>query len=138
RHRVTVFQYIGELCRYLLNASASTNERAHGVRTVIGNGLRPDIWRAFQSRFAIPRIVEFYGATEGNVALVNYDGTPGAVGRIPRYLRRLFTTRIVRFDLERELPLRDNNGFCIESADDEVGEANVQISDEREKRVYGY
>jgi fatty-acyl-CoA synthase len=138
RHRITVFQYIGELCRYLLNAPPSAQERAHSVRAVIGNGLRPDIWGAFQSRFAIPRIVEFYGATEGNVALVNYDGKMGAVGRIPRYARNLFTTRIVRFDLESEVPLRDENGFCIECADDEAGEAIGLIAKEPGKGFEGY
>ena len=138
RYRVTVFQYIGELCRYLLNAPPSPNERGHAVRAIIGNGLRPDIWGAFQERFAIPRIVEFYGATEGNVALVNYDGKPGAVGRIPRYARSLFSTRIVRFDLEREVPLRDERGFCIECADDETGEAIGRISEEPGKRFEGY
>jgi fatty-acyl-CoA synthase len=138
RYRVTVFQYIGELCRYLLNAPGSASDRAHSVRAIIGNGLRPDIWHAFQRRFAIPRIVEFYGATEGNVALVNYDGKLGAVGRIPFYARNLFTTRIVRFDFEREVPLRDANGFCGECADGEVGEAIGKISEEPGKRFEGY
>jgi fatty-acyl-CoA synthase len=138
RYRITAFQYIGELCRYLLNAPPSPNERAHAVRAVIGNGLRPDIWRAFQERFAIPRIVEFYGATEGNVALVNFDGKPGAVGRIPRYARSIFTTRIVRFDLAREVPLRNEAGFCIECADGETGEAIGRISEESGKRFEGY
>lgn len=138
RYRITVFQYIGELCRYLLNAPPSPNDRAHDVRAVIGNGLRPDIWDAFQTRFALPRIVEFYGATEGNVALVNYDGKPGAVGRIPRYARKLFTTRIVRFDLGREVPLRDTDGFCMECADDEAGEAIGKIAEEPGKRFEGY
>lgn len=137
-YRITAFQYIGELCRYLLNAPHTANERAHSIRAIIGNGLRPDIWENFKGRFGIPRIVEFYGATEGNVALVNYDGKPGAVGRIPRYARKLFTTRIVRFDFEREIPLRDGNGFCIECADDEVGEAIGKISDEPGKRFDGY
>ena len=41
----------------------------------------------FQERFAIPRIVEFYGATEGNVSMLNYDGTVGAVGRVPGLYR---------------------------------------------------
>jgi fatty-acyl-CoA synthase len=138
RHRVSVFQYIGELCRYLLNAPASPNERAHCIRAVIGNGLRPDIWHAFQARFAIPRIVEFYGATEGNVALVNYDGKPGAVGRIPRYARNLFTTRIVRFDVQREIPVRDARGFCMECKDDEAGEAIGKITAEPGKQFEGY
>lgn len=138
RYRITAFQYIGELCRYLLNAPPSPNERAHIVRAIIGNGLRPDIWRAFQERFAIPRVVEFYGATEGNVALVNFDGRPGAVGRIPRYARNLFTTRLVRFDFTEELPVRDASGFCIECADGETGEAIGKISDEPGKRFEGY
>ncbi len=43
-----------------------------------------EIWREFQTRFGIPRIVEFYGATEGNVSMLNYDGTVGAVGRRAR------------------------------------------------------
>jgi fatty-acyl-CoA synthase len=138
RYRPTVFQYIGELCRYLLNAPPSPHERDHVLRAIIGNGLRPDIWQAFQSRFAIPRIIEFYGATEGNVALLNYDGKIGAVGRIPWYARGLLPTRIVRFDIETETPLRDADGFCIECADGEVGEAIGKITSEPKSRFEGY
>ncbi|MGH6876641.1 MAG: long-chain-acyl-CoA synthetase, partial [Rhizomicrobium sp.] len=138
RYRPTVFQYIGELCRYLLNAPPSAHERDHSLRAIIGNGLRPDIWRAFQARFAIPRIVEFYGATEGNVVLLNYDGKVGAVGRIPRYARGLFSTRIVRFDIEKEIPVRNDEGFCIECADGETGEAIGKIADSPQTRFEGY
>jgi fatty-acyl-CoA synthase len=138
RYRPTVFQYIGELCRYLLNAPPSPHEREHHLRAIIGNGLRPDIWQAFQSRFAIPRIIEFYGATEGNVALMNYDGKVGAVGRIPSWLRNVFATRIVRFDIEKEIPIRDAQGFCIECADGEVGEAIGQIGTDPRSRFEGY
>ncbi|HEX4157007.1 MAG TPA: long-chain-acyl-CoA synthetase [Rhizomicrobium sp.] len=138
RHRPTVFQYIGELCRYLLNAPPSPHERDHALRAIIGNGLRPDIWAGFQSRFAIPRIIEFYGATEGNVALVNYDGKVGAVGRIPCYARGLFRTRIVRFDIENGTPVRDAEGFCMECADGEVGEAIGKITSEPKTRFEGY
>ena len=69
KYRVTLFQYIGELCRYLLNAPPHPLERAHHMRAITGNGLRPEIWPAFQARFKIPKIVEFYGATEGNVSM---------------------------------------------------------------------
>jgi len=138
RFRPTVFQYIGELCRYLLNAPPSPHERDHRLRAAIGNGLRPDIWQAFQSRFGIPRIVEFYGATEGNVALLNYDGKIGAVGRIPNYMRRRLTTRIVRFDMDNETPIRDAQGFCTECADGETGETIGQITEEPGKRFEGY
>jgi fatty-acyl-CoA synthase len=138
RYRPTIFQYIGELCRYLLHAPPSPWERRHHLRSIVGNGLRPDIWRAFRARFAIPRIVEFYGATEGNVSMLNTDGTVGAVGRIPGYARSLFTTRVVRFDIEKEMPIRDANGFCIECADGEAGEAIGQITDDPGKRFDGY
>ena len=53
------------------------------MRGCVGNGLRPEVWRPFQERFRIPQIVEFYGATEGNVAIMNFDGKVGSVGRLP-------------------------------------------------------
>jgi fatty-acyl-CoA synthase len=138
RYGATMFQYIGELCRYLLNAPAGPHEKDHAVRIITGNGLRPEIWKTFQERFAIPRIVEFYGATEGNVSMLNYDGKVGAVGRVPPYMRRLVTTRIVKFDVEKEMPVRGPDGFCIECADDEAGEAIGQIANEPGKTFDGY
>jgi fatty-acyl-CoA synthase len=119
----TLFQYIGELCRYLLNAPASANETAHRIRMCCGNGLRGDVWEPFQQRFAIPRVLEFYASTEGNVSLFNVEGKPGAIGRMPMFLSHRFPTAVVRFDLEREMPVRDDNGFCIRCAPDEAGEA---------------
>ena len=74
---------------------------------------RPDIWNAFQDRFAIPEVGEFYGSTEGNISLVNHATTladRGAVGRQGWLLRRLFGGRIVKFDVEKEEPVRDKNG----------------------------
>jgi fatty-acyl-CoA synthase len=127
RHDCTMFQYVGELCRYLLHAPARASEMHHRLRLACGNGLRPDIWEAFQARFHIPRIIEFYAATEGNVTLFNFDGWPGAIGRLPRLLERRFPVRIVRFDVEREVPLRDPRGFCIRCAPGEVGEAIGKI-----------
>jgi fatty-acyl-CoA synthase len=134
----TFFQYIGELCRYLLNAPPDPNEHMHRLRAITGNGLRPEIWPAFQQRFGIPKIVEFYGATEGNVSMLNYDGKIGAVGRIPGYMRRIFSARIVRFDIERELPVRGADGFCIECPAGEAGEAIGQIADAPGRNFEGY
>lgn len=138
KYRVTLFQYIGELCRYLLNAPPHPLERAHHMRAITGNGLRPEIWPAFQARFKIPKIVEFYGATEGNVSMLNYDGKIGAVGRIPPYMRKMMKTRIVRFDIEHEIPVRGPDGFCIECADGETGEAIGQITQEPGQNFEGY
>jgi fatty-acyl-CoA synthase len=137
-YRPTFFQYIGELCRYLLNAPPGPHERDHAIRAITGNGLRPEIWDAFQRRFAIPKIIEFYGATEGNVSMLNYDGKPGAVGRVPNYMRGFITTRIVKFDIERETPIRGADGFCIECADGEAGEAIGRIRNEPGQTFEGY
>lgn len=138
KYQATFFQYIGELCRYLLNTPVSPDERAHNLRAITGNGLRPEIWPAFQERFAIPKIVEFYGATEGNVAMLNYDGKVGAVGRLPGYMRRILGTRIVQFDFEREMPLRTADGYCVECGDDEVGEAIGRIEEMPGRGFEGY
>ena len=138
KYRPTFFQYIGELCRYLLNAPPGPHEQDHAIRAITGNGLRPEIWKAFQTRFAIPKIIEFYGATEGNVSMLNYDGKLGAVGRVPSYMRGIFKVRIVKFDLEREEPVRGADGLCIECDDDEVGEAIGRISDEAGRGFEGY
>ena len=78
----THFIYIGELCRYLLNQPAAATDGEHRLEIITGNGLRPDIWQEFQQRFRIPLIREFYGATEGNLPLVNYQGIPGMIGRL--------------------------------------------------------
>jgi len=127
RHDCTIFQYVGELCRYLVNAAPRASETRHRLRLACGNGLRPDIWSVFQGRFRIPRIIEFYAATEGNVTLFNFEGRPGAIGRLPRLLEWRFPVRLVRFDVAREAPLRDARGFCIRCAPGEVGEAIGQI-----------
>lgn len=61
-----VAQYIGEMCRYILAVPSKPEETQHKLRTIFGNGLRPQIWREFVDRFKIPQVAEFYGATEGN------------------------------------------------------------------------
>jgi fatty-acyl-CoA synthase len=127
KYKVTIFQYIGELCRYLLNAPYHKYEKDHNLRMVTGNGLRPDIWDDFKDRFNIKNILEFYGATEGNVSLMNYDGKSGAIGRIPKYIEKILNVHIIKFDIEKEEPIRDKDGFCIPCEINEVGEAIGEI-----------
>ena len=119
----TLFQYIGELCRHLLHADPHPKEADHRIRMGCGNGMRPDVWNAFQERFAIPHILEFYAATEGNVSLVNVEGRPGAIGRIPPFLAHRFPATLVRYDADAEAPVRDARGRCVRCAPNEVGEA---------------
>jgi fatty-acyl-CoA synthase len=123
----TLVFYIGELLRYLLNAPPGPSDKSHKVRLCCGNGLRGDIWMPFKERFAIPQILEWYAATEGNVAVFNWDGTPGAVGRIPSWMEKRFVVKIVRFDIEKEEPVRGPDGLCIEAEPNETGEAIGRI-----------
>ena len=67
----TTFVYVGETARYLLNAPPSPRDREHKVRSIWGNGMRPDVWERFRQRFGIPRVVEFFNSSEGVFAMFN-------------------------------------------------------------------
>jgi fatty-acyl-CoA synthase len=125
--RCTLFQYIGELCRYLLASPPQQEASRHALRLACGNGLRADVWREFQQRFRIPQIVEYYAATEGNFSLYNCEGRPGAIGRIPPFLAHRVPVALVKFDLEAAAPARDASGHCVRCAPHEPGEALGQI-----------
>jgi fatty-acyl-CoA synthase len=141
RHECTLFQYIGELCRYLVNSPPDANETGHRLRLACGNGLRPDVWNEFKQRFRIPQIIEFYAATEGNVLLFNFAGKPGAIGRLPRIIAGRFPTALVQFDVAKGEPVRDATGFCVLAAPHEIGEAIGEIVQDPERpgsRFEGY
>jgi acyl-CoA synthetase (AMP-forming)/AMP-acid ligase II len=118
RFDASVFIYIGELCRYLLNAPRSPHERNHRLRLATGNGLRGDIWEAFQRRFGVPLIREFYGATEGNAPLVNFEGRPGMIGRMK------IGQALVRCDPESGEVTRNQRGLCEKV---EAGERGILL-----------
>lgn len=136
--KATMFVYIGELCRYLVNAPESPDEKGHGLKLAFGNGLRADVWPEFQSRFAIPDILEFYGSTEGNVSLFNFDGRAGAIGRVPGFLKNRINIRLVRFDVDADAPVRGVNGLCQPASVGEVGEAIGMIGDDVRHDFSGY
>ena len=128
RWNCTLVQYIGELCRYLLNSAPHPRERHHNIRACCGNGLRPDVWNDFKIRFRIPEILEFYAATEGNVSIYNVEGKRGAIGRIPPFLAHRFPLALVTFDFVKAMPIRDERGFCVRCTTNEVGEAISKVS----------
>ncbi|MEM8838617.1 MAG: long-chain-acyl-CoA synthetase [Pseudomonadota bacterium] len=137
----TMFQYIGELCRYLLNSPVHPKENKHKLRLIDGNGLRPDIWEEFRDRFKIPFILEWYASTEGNTVFFNFDQKVGAIGRIPKWAEKRFVTKVVKYDQDNEAPLRGPDGKLVECAPNEVGEAISQILDDPTKpsqRFEGY
>ncbi|MBL8544269.1 MAG: long-chain-acyl-CoA synthetase [Hyphomonadaceae bacterium] len=134
----TSFVYIGELCRYLVNQPERPEERQQHLRLAFGNGLRPEVWEEFQARFHVERILEFYGSTEGNVSMFNFDGKPGAIGRVPPYLQRNFTVRLVKFDVESEQVVRGDNGLCKLAEVGEIGEALGLIGEDARSNYTGY
>ncbi|KAF9348383.1 hypothetical protein BGX26_000211 [Mortierella sp. AD094] len=140
---VTLIQYIGELCRYLLNAPEDPLDKANKVRLIFGNGLRPDVWRKFQERFGIETVFEFYSMSEATTALLNLnsgeDGA-GAVGfRGPIVRTFQANLHIVKVDLDTEELVKDKNGYCIECAPGEIGEL-ITLADNKtsQTRFVGY
>ncbi|HLK36737.1 MAG TPA: long-chain-acyl-CoA synthetase [Polyangiaceae bacterium] len=115
RYGATCSLYIGELCRYLMNAPPTAGDRDHSVRVFSGNGLRPDIWEAFQRRFGIPRVVEFYASTEGNVLTINFGNVTGSVGKLPP------GRVLARWDEEAQRFSRDARGHLIKCKPGEPG-----------------
>jgi len=134
----TMFVYIGELGRYLINQPPQDNERGHRLRLVFGNGLAADVWRQFLDRFAIPEVLEFYGATEGNVSMFNFGGPVGACGRLPKYLRKRFNYRLALFDEETQAPLRTASGRCLEAGPGQIAECIGRIGTDVRSSYTGY
>lgn len=111
----TAFVYIGEICRYLLNQPPKPTDRAHKVRVICGNGLRPEIWDEFAERFGIARICEFYGASEGNAAYINMFNLPRTAGFAPMPLA------YVDYDPETGEPVRGPDGRVRRVRDGQPG-----------------
>ncbi len=123
RYNVTAFIYIGELCRYLLNAPESDLDKSHSIKKIMGNGLRPDIWHQFKERFQIKNIVEFYGAADGNVGFTNTLNFDCTIGWCPTNFK------IIKYDVENDMPIKSSNGFLIPVRKGETGLLISEISD---------
>uniref|UniRef100_A0A663NFL0 Long-chain-fatty-acid--CoA ligase n=1 Tax=Athene cunicularia TaxID=194338 RepID=A0A663NFL0_ATHCN len=126
QYNVSVIQYVGELLRYLCNTPRRDNDREHGVRMALGNGLRAEVWKEFLQRFGPVSIWEFYGATEGNAGFINYTGKIGAVGRANMFLK--VTLGLIKYDVEKDEPVRDERGLCIRVGPGETGLLVIKIT----------
>ncbi|KAF2691715.1 acetyl-CoA synthetase-like protein [Lentithecium fluviatile CBS 122367] len=145
--KATVIQYVGETCRYLLAAPPDSLDTKHHVRAAFGNGLRPDVWESFKSRFGIPTIYEFYSATEAPAALFNrstntfssgafaWNGTLGSI-----IMGALGITNIRMSPTSPLEPLRDpSTGLCQEAGYDEAGELVFKLDAKHIERGFqGY
>ncbi|KAK4297268.1 hypothetical protein Pmani_030309 [Petrolisthes manimaculis] len=122
KYGCTAAQYIGEMCRYLLNIPRKPEDTKHQIRMMFGNGLRPNIWKEFESTFNIPTICEFYGSTEGNANIINIDGKPGAVGFVSVLFPAVYPVALIKVDEETKQVVRDENGLCLRCKPGEAGE----------------
>ncbi len=118
KFNATGFIYIGELCRYLMQQPPRPDDGRNTIQKIIGNGLRVETWKAFKSRFDIPAIYEFYGSSEGNIAFLNMLNLDCTVGTC------LLPYAIVKYDIEEEAPIKDENGFLQRV---EAGEAGLLL-----------
>jgi citronellyl-CoA synthetase len=114
-HGVTCFIYIGELCRYLLNTPEQPDDYRNPLTTIMGNGLRPDVWHTFKQRYGIQRVSEFYGSSEGNVGFLNLLNKDCTVGTTS------MPTTLVKYDVDADEIVRDNKGRCIKATKGEPG-----------------
>uniref|UniRef100_A0A8C8AU91 long-chain-fatty-acid--CoA ligase n=1 Tax=Otus sunia TaxID=257818 RepID=A0A8C8AU91_9STRI len=127
-YNVSVIQYVGELMRYLCNTPRRDNDREHGVRLAMGNGLRAEVWKEFLQRFGPVSIWEFYGATEGNAGFINYTGKIGAVGRANVFLKAFAPFELIKYNVEKDEPVRDERGLCIRVRPGETGLLVIKIT----------
>ncbi len=114
-HDTNCLVYIGELCRYLNNTPIQPDDAKNPLRNIIGNGLRPDIWMAFKKRFGLKRIMEFYGASEGNASFANLLNKDQTIGLTPNEIA------LVRYDTDADEIVRDAEGRCVPVAPGEPG-----------------
>jgi citronellyl-CoA synthetase len=123
KFRATKFCYVGELCRYLMNQKEKADDAVNPVEGMFGNGLRPEIWKAFKKRFDIPVVNEFYGAAElpsGFVNQYNFDCTIG---------RSVKNNAVVRYDIQDNQPIRNKDGFMEKADFGEFGLVLFEISE---------
>ncbi|XP_066238240.1 long-chain fatty acid transport protein 6 isoform X2 [Saccopteryx leptura] len=136
RYNVTVFQYIGEICRYLCKQPKREGEKDHRVRLAVGNGIRSDVWREVLDRFGNIKLCEFYGATEGNICFMNHTGKIGAVGRTNFFYKLFFNFDLIKYDFQKDEPIRNEQGWCSHV---KKGEPGLLVSRVNEKNpFFGY
>ncbi|QPG74683.1 hypothetical protein FOA43_002016 [Brettanomyces nanus] len=133
-------QYVGEVCRYLVDAPKSEDERRwYGkVDLAYGNGLRMDIWTKLKKRFGIKAVGEFYASSESPFATTCREVNGNGVGAIRNngYLADRFLTKamytLVRMQKDDDnMIYRNAQGLCEEPAANEKGEMITKILNPR-------
>ncbi|KAK7126257.1 hypothetical protein R3I93_021593 [Phoxinus phoxinus] len=121
KYEITVFQYIGELCRYLVNQPKTAEEASHKVRLAAGSGLRADVWKELGRRFGEIQIREAYGLTEASIGFVNYTDEIGPIGRASYFNKLSLPFEFLKCDPQTYEPVRTDSGHCIKVSKGEAG-----------------
>lgn len=128
--KCTAAIYIGELWRYLQMLPESPEDKNHQLRVIVGNGLRPEVWENIVPRFGIELVVEHYGSTEmPGDAVLNYFNKVGSCGFVPPSVWKTKEAKIIRFDIEQERVIRNQEGLCQECSPNEGGEIVFMLPD---------
>ncbi|GAG63840.1 unnamed protein product, partial [marine sediment metagenome] len=123
KYKATCFNYIGELCRYLLNQPPSPEDLNNNVYKIMGNGLRPEIWKEFKERFGIRAVYEHYGATEIRAMFCNFFNIDCTIGfNFDSYV-------LVKYDIDADEPIKNQNGFLQKVEAGEAGLLLIRIND---------
>ncbi|ARN75211.1 long-chain-acyl-CoA synthetase [Oceanicoccus sagamiensis] len=130
QYQTNLFVYVGELCRYLAMQPECPEEKNNPIQTMLGNGLRPDVWDQFRSRFKVDRITEIYGSSEGNAAFLNILNKDRTIGTSSASLM------LVKYDVDADEMVRDSAGKLVET---EKGEPGLLLSEIDAKYIFdGY
>lgn len=105
--------------KYIYMAEPGDNDKRHGVKKVLSNGMPGEIFLPFKERFNIEKIVEIYGTTENVAILVNIDEIPGMCGCLS--LGGLRQGEVVKYNEEKDEMVTDNDGFAIRCKSNETG-----------------
>ena len=122
QYNTTALVYIGELCRYLANTETVPAEQNNPLKVMVGNGLRPDVWDIFKDRFGVDRIVEIYGASEGNALFMNLLNKDKTIGMTNAQVA------LIEYDVAEDKIIKNEDGTCKKITNHDPGLLIVFIS----------
>tara|TARA_B100001939_G_scaffold348202_1_gene373909 strand:- start:998 stop:2806 length:1809 start_codon:yes stop_codon:yes gene_type:complete len=121
RFNTTALVYIGELCRYLANQEPCEAEKNNPIVSMVGNGLRPDVWDEFRDRFKVERIIEIYGASEGNALFINLFNKDKTIGMTSA------DVALIEYDVADDEIIKNADGTCKKIMNEDPGLLIVKI-----------
>ena len=121
RFNTTALVYIGELCRYLANQEPCEAEQNNPIVSMVGNGLRPDVWDEFRDRFKVERIIEIYGASEGNALFINLFNKDKTIGMTSA------DVALIEYDVADDEIIKNADGTCKKIMNEDPGLLIVKI-----------